>query len=295
MAFSEFPNARYFGDDNEELIALYQRMLGDYSSLLNRLNEQEAAIQTIYLHIAESVNQSITPYIKNVEGKIEVLRAEVNADIRAINQKITALSALQTADKQLLQNQIEIYHSEFINMQHVYNSKLVSLENEINENIYAVQTELKSEIEKLWDKINSLPHDVGVVNNPISQTMTSADIAINDLFFFLMPDIATYLDCENTKVYNTYKSIADKGYTYRTAAMWGITLLGLHENVTHMISPVSGKWVTKKQAINDVYGQMSRLSISAAEYDSLKMPAEEYDNKKISATNYDVKARYDLL
>lgn len=159
---------------------------------------------------------------------------------------------------------------------------------QINKN---VQDQIDAYMKDVTKQLDNLSSQVGTVMDNVDSALT---LYHNQITLELQNTTANLTDFVNNQLSQIKHYIDYQDNAIYQEIWYQINLLknSLPDLTTvYVRSPYSGKIVDIQTAINELWEYMRVNSLTAYEYDSLKLTAEEYDNYELTAYTYDYFAR----
>lgn len=159
---------------------------------------------------------------------------------------------------------------------------------QVNKN---VQEQIDAYMESVTKQIENLSAEVGTVMDNVNTALT---LYHNQITLELQNATANLTDFVNTQLSQLKMYIDYQDNAIYAELRYQIELLknSLPDlNTVYVRSPYSGKIVDIQTAIDELWEYMRVNSLTAYEYDSLRLTADEYDSYELTAYNYDYFAR----
>lgn len=159
---------------------------------------------------------------------------------------------------------------------------------QVNKN---VQEQIDAYMESVTKQIENLSAEVGTVMDNVNTALT---LYHNQITLELQNATANLTNFVNTQLSQLKMYIDYQDNAIYAELRYQIELLknSLPDlNTVYVRSPYSGKIVDIQTAIDELWEYMRVNSLTAYEYDSLRLTADEYDSYELTAYNYDYFAR----
>lgn len=287
MSYSEFPNTNYYDSDLRQLLELYRKLTEEYKELVDTINKTNAKLDRyqseIPVYVRTVVQKEISKFVADSVRRAELLQTQI--DVLKKNIDVRFEKVYSTIDKEDVK--IENYRKEYIKTNEIYDRKLSEMRlivlgsNSVNRQM------VESAVDKLTKLVEEIPKSTLPVFNPILVKQTTINDAISDLYNYgITREGFTALEWHNA-THITCQYFSDSEITALDFWTGGKPILNCYPDAIKMFSPVSGNYVTVKDAIYELANYLKINSITAAEYDDKNLTAEEYENTNISAQSYD--------
>lgn len=289
MSFSnfEFPNTNFYNSDLRELLAMYKKLVTDYDSILEQLNELKTNIGSIvdeYLdadlgafkaelltiinnEIAELENE-IRQEQKKLEDDMLTFKNDISSSVEQLRIDIDDFEARIDNRVQTIANQIA---QVYINMSEYKHDMAELFELQKNELVLYIQEHI-AQITRLY------------VINPFTGAYEDVQDVLNDMAKYVTQSYGLtaqeYDDLKLRASEYDAKRITAQNYSSR-----GI-LLFFKELYLKMRNPFTGLMDYYDRIIYRLT-DLHRGAYTAKEYDNLLLTADAYDALGYSAYEYD--------
>lgn len=315
MGYSEFPHSLYgrVDDDMHELIALYKQLTGKYDGTLNRITEvsnrldgyitdMNSQIRNIEQNvIPDAVNKSV----ENATNAFSEAIAKIRNDIRLLSTELERIDAK-------IDNSFSIFETNMRNLEISLRALIDALELRMNTGLDAIRDTISQTENRLNLRISEIYADMIVRDNATyfraKQYMDRQIEHIHDALDKINVEIdkaSIKWVWDNGCNFGGYSAIEWYNDTVLTAGIWnkmkftavdwyvrGREVTGFFDRRNYMFSPVSGKYRSLKNVINEICEELKVNGITAGEYEALKISAGDYDKFGLKAGEFDWESFY---
>jgi hypothetical protein len=276
MSFFEFPHTRTYDSDLGWLIKTMKEISGEYSSLVDWMNEHKGEYQELLNKVTHLQNE-LSSLESEIDTRFNSMKTAIDEDIdnRFTLIKNDLLAQITDIENKLLA--IQSYVVDALN----YQLGLINGYNDI------LRDYVDAKIEEL---INSLPSlDTVYVFNPVRGEITDIQTAVNDLYDIgrSMALTAYAYDIRGL----TAQEYDDLELTALQYDMFGLEYINLagydYEPYHYMNDPFTGNMVMLQVVIQELADLHKDDALTATEYDALDIDASYYDGLDLSAYDYD--------
>lgn len=274
----EFPHTNFYNSDLRELIAMYRKLVRDYSSIKAEIDQAVDFINNFGHYVDDAVSSSIENKLSVVNGKIEAIteaikRIDLNIDDIENNYEKLYLNLNKlegTLHSELISIRLEIseLYDEFAIYKHSIDDIVA---NKIEEMILYIDEHVQ-QIERLY------------VINPITGTFENVQYVLN-MF-------AEYLSLGYGLTAYEYDSLHLSAISYDNMRVTALAysmrgyLIFFKRLKMMLLSPFTGDFDTYDNIIYSL-ADLHKDSATADEYDAGLITSDVYDSISISAYNYD--------
>lgn len=229
-------------------------------------------------------NLSYYEFVKKIFLHMQEFQVEVNKEFEKVYEKFNEMEGeIFQRCKNYVDNEIKKFGDEVLRL----NEKIEILIFELNKKINSVKNELELKImEEYGDILDRMTEeDLKLSQKIVELSMKEAE-DYNDI-------LIKFIEL-NTSVYTEINNLSDN-IDSRFENIMSLIENKINQTTGDKIivkNPVTGLYETLNKTLNDIYFSFRFGSISAKEYDSLKLSAKEYDDYHISAYDYDNYARF---
>lgn len=280
MSFSnfEFPNTNFYNSDLRELIAMYKKLVEDYSTIKAEIDEVTTKINEFTQYVDEKIEEAVGLKLKALTSRVTMLEVEMkeveselndmNLRVDDIVQNITKLSIKIDLVKSELKSDVAEIYIEF-----------GKYKESVDDIIQIEVNKLISYIDEHVTKLDRLD-----VVNPITGVYENVQNVLNDICDSLLSgfgitaqeyDSLALTALQYDKMLITAIQYSSRGY-----------LIFYKELIARMRSPFSGEVDTYSNIIYKL-ADLHKNCLTANEYDTLGLTAKIYDDKQLSAYTYD--------
>lgn len=259
----EFPHCSYYDSDLRELIDMYKRLIGEYSTILNTVEELEKKVSDLYNYVDSEI-----------ASRLAAALAEINAQIETINE-------LLSVQERKIDDLTDSVNVRFDSERAITESELSELRVSVMNEIAQLAVDFGGELSELWEYVNNLQFTMAPIYNPVKGYKTDIEQAVRDTWNALRVHgytVARYSAIAPTvdDYSNTSMTVTD----YATRARLIIEPL-------RVVQPLNGSLTTVGNAVLTaaVIGATDPLTVS--EYATLALTAEEYTAKNVTVNSYD--------
>lgn len=306
--YPEFPNTKMHDYDMQELIDMYKKLVKEYSGLLNNISTLKEDLS----EYEQYVTNSIGPLVANANTQYLSKLTTIEYNVRSNYTQLLSLITQEKLDRQKADDNLmkEINHLRAVlcKWQNEYKSTLEQLSQQwdtmlleqklflMGRDAYYYNKVLET-LHDLQNQINSIPEDTKPVRNPIRDTVTTVNDAIEDLWEYAFPILGFTVEEFDRSSYITCEYFKRKNVSVLDWYIKGKMALDYYYFVNHVFSPVTGEYVTMQTALYQLANEIRRgiivgtSGLTAEEYDSKKLMAESYDAKELKGYCYDWKGK----
>lgn len=320
-----YPNTNFYNSDLRELIAMYKKLLEDYDSIKQMVEE---CVQDCNSLISD--NAEIKARMSTIENKMSTLQTQI---MSAVNTRLNTFS--QEINKSV-DNKIADLNKSIINLVNSVNSEITELTNYVTNQITTIRKDvskvysqnkyytdskitkleqyINTEDERIEKLISNIKTDQTELISPIDGILKPTQEVVNELYYNLRNWVLRAMDYDNLKLTaDEYDELHVTAWNYDNLGKWYIkekpsvleqaklTLKGIDEKITEVTkefvrrttgySPFSGMVKNVVELFYEMAGYLRQNAIESAEYDAMELTADDYDSKDLTAYIYDWYAR----
>lgn len=287
MSFFEFPHTRTYDSDLGWLIQEVTKIAEEYQSLVDFMNNHEVEYEELKRRV-DLLESNINTFENQIDARFEALSNEFEQQFNVLDRELKneLRSEIQAALAELNRALGNIYAQIT-----AVEASVTQLRLDTNGQIRAYfDLSLQYTDSKIAELISHIP-DLTTVNvfNPVRGTITSIQVAVNDLYDIGRPDALTAEEYDNLGL--TALEFDDIGMTALEYDLYGRRILeelGYYKNPAHyMYSPFTGEYVPIKEVVLELSYLHQSDTLTAEEYDLKELTAADYDALNLSAYDYD--------
>lgn len=285
MSYSEFPNWDSASLDYHELIGLYKETRDKYAGTLrviealeNRLDAYEqnvdsrinGAVQSALNTYKQSVQLDIDQRFSTIEQTITNRLAEQDNKINAFIDTMKSSFDSFTSDMENSFADLQRQVGTAINEK--FNDMMMFLEDMENSYVYRQDTFEEYVTGQIQYIRNTLPTEIESIKWLWNKAIKLGGFSAKEWYQF------PWCNCRewNTSAITCAEWFAD-----------GRRKLKHDEELSKMLSPVTGERMTVQEAVAELAASMATNAITAGDYDALGLTAEEFNAFYMSPAEYD--------
>lgn len=285
MAYSEFPNWDSASLDYHELIGLYKETRDKYAGTLREIEALENRLDAYEKNVDSRINGAVQSALNTYKQSVQL---DIDQRFSAIEQTIT--NRLAEQDRKIadfitdtndniseftrrLSNRVEEFErsvtTQLTENQHALMEFLEDMENSY---VYRQDTFEEYVTGQIQYIRNTLPTEIESIKWLWNKAIKLGGFSAKEWYQF------PWCNCRE---WNT---------TDITCAEWfadGRRKLKHDEELSKMLSPVTGERMTVQEAVAELAASMATNAIKAGDYDALGLTAEEFNAFYMSPAEYD--------
>lgn len=276
MSFFEFPHTRTYDSDLGWLIKEVKKISDEYQSLIDWKNTHEAEYSELLARV-NALEREINTFEAQIQEEFESLKNGLESYIyeqihEALGQLIIELGDVR---------------AEIIQLRADVTRAILDLEGDIRAQDLMLRNWVNARLDQFIEEIP----DLTTINvwNPVRGTLTSVQIAIDDLYNLGRSGGLTASEYDAMQLTaSEYDSLDLTAYEYDNYAKDILGQRGIFKNpLYYMNSPFTGEYVPIVTVINELAHLHKADALTASEYDALDLSAAGYDAYDLTAYDYD--------
>ena len=259
MSFSNFafPNTNVYDSDLRELIAMYKKLVKDYSSIKAEIDQAVDFINNFKTYVNDIVSEII-------DGKLNV----VNAKLEAITEAVKRIDL--NIDE--IENNVTDLYTDIDELRNNFNSEMIAIRLEIAE-IYKAFADYKHSIDD-------------IIAHKVQEMLLYIDEHVQQIerLYVVNPMTGEYENIQN--VLDMFAEYISMGYGLTADEYDSLNLTAFKRLKMTMNSPFTGE-IDSYDNIIYMLANLHKDAFTADEYDAKLFTSDVYDGFAISAYNYD--------
>lgn len=280
MSFFEFPHSRTYDSDLYWLIKTVKEISESYDSFKEYVSNWINSHDQDYTQLLQRVD--------SIENELDTFEETINQRFEELRNSLDEYIYQQVHDAldQIIADVTDVR----VQIQELRNDVTRQLL-ELNASISAHDMMTRNWVEaRLQQFINEIP-DLTTINvwNPVKGTITSVQMAINDLYSLLRYDSLTAEEYDLMELTaQEYDDFQMSAFDYDNYAKNIFGRFGVYKNpLFYMNSPFTGEYVPITTVINELAFLHRSDALTASEYDVKELTADDYDTLQLTAYQYD--------
>lgn len=274
----EFPNTNFYNSDLRELIAMYRKLVKDYSSIKAEIDQAVDFINNFKTYVNDTVGEIIDTRLSIINAKLEAITEAVKRIDLNIDE---------------IENNVTDLYADIDELRNNYNAEMIAIRLEIAE-IYKAFADYKHSIDdiialKVQEMLLYIDEHVQQIErlyvvNPMTGKYENIQNVL-DMFaeYIAMGYGLTAEEYDSLKL--TALAYDNLRLTALAYSMRGYLIFFKRLKMT-MNSPFTGE-VDSYDNIIYMLANLHKDAFTADEYDAELFTSDVYDSRAISAYNYD--------
>lgn len=291
LGYSEYPHSNFEDTDFRELIAYYREVRDKYDGTLNAITALDKRLTAYEADVNGRINGTVESAMNTYKGIVQTEMDRRFANIeQSINNKLSAFNQSMKEYENSIDIEIARFESEMYDKFH-------QLERYVTQRIDKIA---ELQIESTNNMSNSILEWADVMLDTIQQVSDKFENEINNLLESLPLEIKSVKWLWNNAVnydgftayewYNFPVTCEQWNKSGVTCATWytaGKHVFDWYGNQRKFFSPLSGEWSSAGEVVVELCSKLMENSLTAGEYDAMRLTADEYDTKFITGAEYD--------
>lgn len=291
MGYSEYPHANLEDTDFRELIHLYREVRDKYDGTLQAITALDKRLTAYEADVNGRINGAVESAMTTYKGIVQT-----EMDRRFANIEQTIANKFREFDSRI-NKFISDTDSELTHFETTMYDNYTELSRNVNNRIDKIA---ELQVESTNNMSNSILNWADVMLDTIQQVSDKFEDEINNLLASLPLEIdsiswlwdyaVNYDGFTAYEWYNFPVTCEQWNESGITCADWytsGKHVFDWYDNQRKFFSPLSGEWSSAGEVVVELCSKLMVNSLTAGEYDAMKITADEYDTKFISCTEYD--------